>query len=503
MPAGSLSGARTRSRPRPGPRARCRWWSVTAVPHAATPTVSPAPAWVTARASHGPFGQDDGGDGCGSGSPVGRCWVPNSSRDLSYRALAGVLRYLGASGCPVVSRAVNPTTPSWSWIGKVIRARNRSISRPLPGGDRDPGGEQVGVGVSAGAQVVDQAGPRCRGVPDPVPEGFGGGVPAGGDRLGEHRLRGLGLEPGLRVEQDDSQPVAVGVQGGGQPLAGRVRGARGRLRLGHPGLGVGGQPGDRRGVGGGGRVGGCDQGPGGAQDPGGGCGDRLVVAPGPGGDVREAVVGGVQAVVGGDQVGHALGLDLDQPSARRPLGQRVQRVVEQDVPRFMGQRLARHQVVDVGAHGHGAGAVVGEPVGPPNVRRGRAPGDGEPAGGDHLVQGIPQPGGCLTFQQYRAGWGGDRVPVGRGDVKDRDAFEPVHTPAGSGLGAVRGPGRGAGGLGPAQVVGVQGPARIGARPAGGHRGQNPQRLLALADLTAHRRPRLIPRNGSRGPLDRE
>ena len=291
MPAGSLSGARTRSRPRPGPRARCRWWSVTAVPHAATPTVSPAPAWVTARASHGPSTRTTVVVCCGSASLRGMCWVPNSSRALVVQGAGGGVEVLGGVGVPGGVPGGEPDDPVLVVDREGDPGPEPVDQPPVPGGDRDPGGQQVGVGVPAGAQVVDQPGPRRRGVPDPVPGGFGGGVPAGGDRLGEHDLRGLGLEPGLRVEQDHPQPVAVRVQGRGQPVAGRIRGRRGRLGGGRLGVGGGGEFGGHVRVGCGGWVGGRDQGPGGVQDPAGGAGDRLVVPPGPAGDVGEGVVG--------------------------------------------------------------------------------------------------------------------------------------------------------------------------------------------------------------------
>ena len=158
------------------------------------------------------------------------------------------------------------------------------------------------------------------------------------------------------------------------------------------------------------------------------------------------------------------------------------------MPGFVGQRLDGLGVVDVTADGHRPGAVVGEPVGSADLRRGGAPGDGEPAGGDHLGQRIPQPRWRVALKQLRGRWGGDRVSVGLRHVEHPRPPEPDDRPTAPprpGGGRVRCWG------GAHQVVAVDGAVRVGAGSAG-DRGQDPDGLLPLADLAAHRLPGPVP-----------
>ena len=159
----------------------------------------------------------------------------------------------------------------------------------------------------------------------------------------------------------------------------------------------------------------------------------------------------------------------------------------------MGEGSDGLGVVDVGAHPHGAGGVVGQAVGAAAV----AAGHGEPALGYEAGQGVPQAGRSLAGQQPGRGRGGQRFPGGLGDVPDVGGAEPddaarlrarvdpdrLRRRGGGGAG---GGSRGVGGVGPA-----------------GHRGEDHQPLLALGHLPAELLPGGVAGDGGGVGLLRE
>ena len=99
--------------------------------------------------------------------PSVRFWAPKSWAPLWNSGVSAVLRYFGparaVSAASGWRRPTNPSTsPSGSVMGKMIRSRKRSISRPVRAVVGDPGGEHLLVGDAVAAEVVDQPGPAGR-----------------------------------------------------------------------------------------------------------------------------------------------------------------------------------------------------------------------------------------------------------------------------------------------------------------------------------------------------
>jgi len=87
---------------------------------------------------------------------------------LRYSTVRGLLRYFGTSGFCTSAR---PRNAHHLLAGGVADRQHLPVAKPVDdapaaGGRAYPGGEQLGVGVAAAAQMVDRRGPAGRGVPE-------------------------------------------------------------------------------------------------------------------------------------------------------------------------------------------------------------------------------------------------------------------------------------------------------------------------------------------------